>query len=77
MLAHMSVKLTGFYCGSVTTEPFLKRVISLTDVLNTTYPARYHINYVRSSTGNLAPDLVVGTSGVTLELKKSDSKICR
>ena len=36
-------------------------------MLNTTYPARYRINYVRSGTGNVASDLVVGTSGVTLE----------
>ena len=57
----------GFYCGYVTIETFLKRVLSLTDILNTIYPARYQINYVRSSTGNVAPDLVVGTSGVAFE----------
>ena len=67
MLAHRSVKLLGFNCGSVTIETFLKWVLRLTDILNTTYPARYQINYVRSGTSNVAPDLVVGTSGVTLE----------
>ena len=48
-------------------ETFFKWVLSLTDILYTTNPARYRINYVRSSTGNVAPDLVVGTNGVTLE----------
>ena len=51
----------------LTIETFLKWVLRLTDILNTTYPARYQINYVRSGTSNVAPDLVVGTSGVTLE----------
>ena len=54
-------------CGSVTIETFLKWVLSLTDILNTAYSARYQINYVTNSTGNVALDLVVGTSGVTLE----------
>ena len=28
---------------------------------------KYKLNYVRSGTSNVAPDLVVGTSGMTLE----------
>ena len=63
----MECQAYGFYCGYVTIEPFLKGVLSLTYILNTTYPVRYEIHYVRSSTGNVPPNLVVGTSGVALE----------
>ena len=52
-------KLIDFYRGSVTIVPFLDTEYHI-------YSARYQINYVRSSTGNVAPDILVGTSGVTL-----------
>ena len=65
MMANRGVYPFGVDSGSMAIESLLESVLSLSDILNTTQPARDEIYNVRGVTRNHTFGLVGGTRGVS------------